>query len=290
MLAKNFPEKIGFTEEECRLCRAYIDMVGDEIEPLAKEYMEGTRPMYEVLEDVHKLERADVHIYTLDLVFVLLCSGYLEESYHKKGIPEAMFTNLMKDIKYKLDECMEVHQVFGVFVVSWYDLHLRGELMAFGRLQIHSYTYGDDPFTVFGTEIKAGDKVLNCHIPSSGPLTKEALLDSYRQIYAWYPEYRIGDVLPIRCGSWLLYPEYDEVFACSKNISEFRSHFNVFSKHEKEEFSDCWRVFGVDAEPVDELPEKTSLQRAFKAYMKKGGTFGSGIGFLLFDGEKVIKA
>ena len=289
MLAKNFPEKIGFTEEECRICRGYIDLLGKDLEPLAKEYMDEKRLMYEVLEDVHKLSRLGVHTYTLDLLFLLLCTGYLEEKYRAKGILEEKFTETMQDLKYKLDECMEIKHVFGTFVVGWYDLFFRGDLMSFGRLQIRTVAYNNAPFTVSGTEIKEGDMVLDCHIPSSGPLTREALLDSYRRIYDWYPEYRIGNVLPIRCGSWLLYPEYDEVFACSKNISEFRSHFTVNSKHEQEEFVDCWRVFGVDAEHVEDLPEKTSLQRAFKAYMKKGGTFGGGNGFLLFDGEKVIK-
>ncbi len=286
MLANGFPEKIDFTEEECAKYHAFDDKVHEEIEVWAKSYMQEEIAMWQALEQIHKLP--EIQEYTLDLLFVLACTGYLEERYQKNGVAEEIFIDTMRDIKHKLDECMTTKGVFGIFVVGWYDLFFRGDLMALGRLQYRTMQYNDVPVTVLGKDFTAEDRVVDCHIPSSGPLTRDLLLDSYKRAYAMYPEYRINGVLPIRCHSWLLYPPYEKVFATSKNITGFRNDFSLFSQEQHERFEDSWRVFGADSDDIEMLPETTSLQKTFKEYIKEGGTFGAGVGFILFDGEKVI--
>ena len=48
------------------------------------------------------------------------------------------------------------------------------------------------------------------------------------------------------------------------------------------------RIFGVrDSYAPEELPRKTSLQKALAAHIENGGTMGSGLGLFLFDGKTI---
>ena len=39
-----------------------------------------------------------------------------------------------------------------------------------------------------------------------------------------------------------------------------------------------------------ELAEDTSLRRSFKKFLMNGKKIGAGVGIILFDGEKIVKA
>ncbi len=127
------------------------------------------------------------------------------------------------------------------------------------------------------------------HIPSSGePFNREARMDSYRQAYAFFKEELGGGPLFCVCHSWLLYPEYKKILKPGSNIVDFQSDFDII-KADAEEFGDAWRVFGPQYTlPAADLPEDTSMRRAFKQHLLSGGTTGEGLGILIFDGEKIV--
>ncbi len=131
--------------------------------------------------------------------------------------------------------------------------------------------------------------MLNVHIPSSGPLLPELCLDAYRRAYAFYPELCRGGILPIACSSWMLYPAHFSFLPPESRIRTFLSDFHIVSSSVLEDFSYGWRIFGADADkaPCD-LPERTSLQRAYKRFLCGGGRPGCGEGLLLFDGEACV--
>ena len=55
-------------------------------------------------------------------------------------------------------------------------------------------------------------------------------------------------------------------------------------------FGDCWRVFGRYADlPPAQLPRDTALRKAYAEWLTAGNPSGSGMGFFVFDGEKIIK-
>ena len=288
MLSDNLLEKIEFTEEWKELFLKYQGLFGDEIEPYCRAYMSSEITMAEAMEKIRRFESEDVSPYTVDLMFLLNLTGYLWEKYQESGISEEIFINSMKDITYKTKECIDVKGVWGTFVLSWFNGFFKNGRYGLGRLQYDKIPLVIDSVTVKGHTFKKGDMVLWCHIPSSGPLTHELCIESYKMAYRIHKDIVKDGVLPIFCGSWFLYPEYIKVFGEESNITRFSKDFDIFHVNREETFRDSWRVFGMDCDNTDALPSKTSMQRKFIEYIKGGGSFGHANGLLLFDGDKVI--
>ena len=137
--------------------------------------------------------------------------------------------------------------------------------------------------------LRAGDKKLQCHIPSLGPLTRQACEESLKRAWEEFPDFRTDGYLPVRCHSWLVYPPYEEVFGKDSGVGMFRGLWHYYAAAEQDAFYDCWRVFSMDMpETPALLPQNTRMQRAFVRYIQNGGTFGDACGILLYDGEKIV--
>lgn len=293
MIAKNLLVEIGFSEEEQREYERYSALVGDSIETIAGAFMRGEKSYDDAMNEACALRSDALHECTAALLFVLSCTGYLEAEYEKRSIPRELFVNMMRDVKYKLDAFAPVVNVFGFRPSNWYEGHLRLTRMAFGRLQYDIMKYEGEPITVRGFGITEGDLLLNCHIPEAGPLLPELCIDSFKQAYDFFGDRLKGGILPITCESWLLYPPHRAVFGEGSNTVKFIDLFEMTGSKDADGFHDMWRVFGRDL-PKDgvidtsELPAETRMQRSFIKYIDNGGSFGEGIGYILFDGEKVL--
>lgn len=139
-------------------------------------------------------------------------------------------------------------------------------------------------------EFQRGDMVLHVHIPSDARLTEEDLADSYRTMNLFFTEHAkaicpLGKPKAVLCDSWLLSPELFRLLGPTSGIRRFASEYEVFKTDFGEEDCFLWLFHGV--KDLQRLPEDTSLQRAVKEYMLKGGKIGSGIGVLtkqIFNG------
>lgn len=282
MLVENLLGEIGFTDEQQREYFKYETAIGEKIEIYACKYMTGEISFKDAVENARKFKDNGLHIYTIDLLFVLRCTSYLKEKYQKNGISLEIFINSLKDVKYKLDECINVKNVFGISFVDWYERFLDLRRFAFGRLQFnYSYLEKED-ITVNGYTVKKGDFVLYCHIPSAGPLKPELCEQSFKMVYNFFKDKTKDGILPIICESWLLYPPYKSVFPENSNTSEFIKNFVIVDTLKDENYGDAWRIFGTDFDGnADKLPQNTSMQKAFVNYIKNGGSFGEGIGVIL---------
>ena len=157
-----------------------------------------------------------------------------------------------------------------------------------GRFQFEETGFDADYYEKCGVVLKRGDKVYNFHIPSAGPLTDEKRIDSYKQAYQFFGG-KDGEPMAFVCGSWLLYDGHREFLPENSNILRFMDDFDIIRNQEREKFSDGWRVFGRYSDgPVDDLPEDTSIRRAFKQRLQQGKPTGYGYGVILFDGEKIL--
>ena len=289
MDVKDLLINIGFTQQECNTYHYYKSMVKNEIEYFSSQYMNGNILFDEVLIEIHKLCGDELHEYTLDLLFVAECMPYLLDMYEKRGIRKDIFFNTMSDLKCKLDECVRVKNIFGTFVVGWYKEFFKLERIAFGRLQYDIVAYENESVTINGYTIDTGDFILGCHIPSSGPLTPSLCKKSFEEAYLFFKDKLKDGILPIMCTSWLLYPNYCQVFGENSNTLNFQKNFKIVNVINTESFQDAWRVFGEDVgENADNLPSDTTLQRSFIEYIKKGYSFGFGSGFVLFDGTNIL--
>lgn len=124
----------------------------------------------------------------------------------------------------------------------------------------------DAPYKYKNLTVKKGDAIKAIHIPASNePFNKEARLESYKKAYNCFCDADKNEILVCRCNSWLLYPEYKKILPENSNILSFANEFSIACIEDREEFLNGWRVYGRSfKEPYSDLPENTSLQRAFK--------------------------
>lgn len=290
MLAEKLFEKIGFADEAILNFEKYNKLIGEKSEQVADDYMNDKIDIFDAEKILSGFETEEVSKYTYHLLFCFHATGALLENYKKEGLPEELFYETMKDLKYKLTECKKVSNVYGMRSILWYDGFFKKYRHAFGRLQFDRMQYEGERIERAGCVLFEGDFVLNCHIPSSGPLKHELCIESYKMAYEFFKDKTIDGILPILCSSWLLYPEYIDVFTRESNICKFAADYRIFDITTKEKFDECWRVFDRVWEDINKcpLPQDTSLQRSFVKYMNEGGSFGLGKGIIFFDGERVL--
>lgn len=290
MLAKDIFEKIGFTNEMIDFYNEYRPLYGEGCEHLAKAYMREGKDYTEAYTKMRELA-PQVSEYSSDVIFVLECTGYLYEDYKSANISDEIFYDTMCDITYKMREFYSMNGFYGTSVITWLEGFLKLKRFALGRLQYDLWEHREDTIVIDGFEIEKGYKTIACHIPSSGPLTHELVLDSFKKAYKFFSDRIKNGILLIECFSWLLFPLYEPIFKDSaKNTYSFIRNFKIYDTYFMEKFSDCWRVFGIEIDDCvfDELPENTRMQKGFKEYLKKNNEFGGARGALLFDGEKIL--
>lgn len=232
-------------------------------------------------------EQSGLHPYVVDMLFLILCAKPLRRMYKQKGLPDYVYRDSMADLKYKLLECKRVYGIWGTFVFGWFRGFYLCERFSLGRLQYEKIQFPFD-LSLYDGRVKKGSVVYNCHIPSCGPLTAEAVMQSLKKAYAFYGSELHDGVLPVVCLSWLLYPPFSRVFPEGSNLQKFCDLFQILAEYEEPGNPDFWRIFGRnDTADTDSWPEETRLQRRCKAYLQGGGVMGEGYGILMFDGTRI---
>lgn len=232
-------------------------------------------------------EAADVPYYVACMVFLLRAAARLPEKYRMAGIDEAICWDTLRDLRCKLMECHDVYGVWGIFVIFWMRDYYLLRRFAFGRLQFERIAFPHDDYRGL---VKRGDTVYNFHIPSDGPLTEESVLASFRAAYAFYRNELPDGIMPIYLHSWLIYPKTAALYGEQSNLRRFFGLFTLLGEKADEKNGDFWRIFSTDFSPeaLAAAPTDTSMQRSLKQYLQAGGCMGSGMGMLLFDGEKIV--
>ncbi len=256
-----------------------------------RDMQEGEIGFGEALESLNeKAEACAISAYTLHFLFLVSCTQPLREQYRAQGISEQIFWDTMDDFRCKLMECRECKGVWGTFVASWYGGFLECTRFALGRFQYERSEFSRERYEKAGLVLQKGDAVINFHIPSSGqPFDEQARLASYRSAYEFFGCRESGEPLKLVCSSWLLYKGHEEFLPERSNILSFMRDFDIIDSWDNDNFGDAWRVFGRYAEqPIEQLPEDTSLRRAFKQRLLEGKKTGGGYGVILFDGEKIL--
>lgn len=265
-----------------------IDLPADAASTLAKTYaavkdtesfqnlsaMITKRESFEKIAETIKTDaetlKLDWHTYTM----AVLCANVpvIRERYAEKGAGDDIFWESMVDFRCKINECKKVYGVWGIDPITWYAGFFEAKIFKLGRLE---YEVRDEG-------------VYSVHIPSCGALHHEDVLDSYKRAYVFFGG-KDGAILPFLCSSYLLFPAYQKaVFPENGNIHRFAEDFTIIRIDDKQNFRDAWRVFDRPyTGDLTVLPQNTSLQRAFVAYMKENDNFGTGLGLFLFDGETI---
>lgn len=166
----------------------------------------------------------------------------------------------------------------GLRTSGWLTLHFRGALYQLGRLQFNRMTvraaHVADAF-------REGDPVLGVHIPESGPLTHEAVDDSLARAQPFFA--RHFPETPTRlgiCTSWLLDPQLADYLAPDSNIIRFQSRFNLVGEGHQGDADVLRFVFHRIAPDIEDLPQRTTLERAIVAHIGAGKHWRNRTGWL----------
>lgn len=165
------------------------------------------------------------------------------------------------------------------------DIRFDQEFWAPRQIAMTILRIGELEFEFAGTGRAAGESAssyVGVHIPSDARLDGQSLLRTLRAYHRFVSLHRPAFAgCPLRCDSWLLDPSLEPMLPAGSRIGLFRSLFDVDGLQYGDDYKQwlCGRADMADAD----LPERTSLQRAVKAFVLGGGRMGIGYGTLRAD-------
>jgi len=220
------------------------------------------------------------------LAITLLLTSRAHDIYRQRGIPEAIFTDTMKNIRIACNEyAHDNNGKTGMTRYAFISRNMVGDVLRHGRLEYEIETFSKEDYEAHGITVHTGDPILKIHIPSDEPLLVEDAEESFRLAYRYY---RLAPITPFMCESWLTYPGNRHFCRPDSNIIRFMECFDILESEDCPKCGDLWRIYGrhADFDHPETFSENTSLQRSLKAHLLRGGTMGMGFGIFLYDGEK----
>ena len=228
--------------------------------------------------------RLGIHPYTGGLLLYLCLADTLLAHYRSAGHSDALFWNALADLSYKLEECRLVHGINGSFVAQWFAGFFKLERFALGRLQFELMAL-KKPGSYRGTPFPVGTTVINVHIPRTGTRLDHAEVEkSYKMARKFFADAFPAGPAIFNCSSWLLYPWNLEILSPTSNLRAFIEDYEIVRSGDYEDYSSLWRLFDCNyTGNADDLPQNSSLRRAYAARVKRGEPTGYGVGFFLMD-------
>jgi len=203
----------------------------------------------------------------------------LKKYYESLNIDEAILADTVSDIAFNMDEYKIKFGEYGVgeYRAEWLLNHFTGRLFMLGRLQFMHMPFPDE--TDF---LPKGADILEVHIQSGAPLSRETCGASYAQALEFYKRRFLAlDIKAFTCSSWLLSPEIAALLPEGSNIVKFQNDYNVYKIG-----GNCYDdmlayVFDTYSGPYAGLPEDTSLRRKVKVRMTAGAPIRFGYGVMM---------
>ncbi|HEY8457335.1 MAG TPA: acyltransferase domain-containing protein [Actinopolymorphaceae bacterium] len=220
-----------------------------------------------------------VHVFLAAIPTVL---RYHEE----RHIPSDISWATLADLGRQIAIYRRIHAVGGLDVQFWFSLHFRGLIYDLGRLQFNRGTisFTDEEIAATNAPFRPGDTALGVHIPESGPMTPQACDESFRRAREFYdryfPEERYRYAV---CSSWLLDPQLAEYLPADSNIVRFQRRFTLVPGG-RDGDSDVFQfVFRKINPRIEDLPQRTTLERAIVDHLRSGRHWQVRSGWLVLD-------
>ena len=212
-------------------------------------------------------------------VYVYLAALADVRHFHaQRGIPDDISWATLADLGRNLERDRDLFGYGGLRTSDWLTLHFRGSIYELGRLQFNRMTiraaYVADAF-------REGEPAIGIHIPDGARLTPEACDDSFagaRPFFArHFPE---TPIRPGICTSWLLDPQLSDYLAPDSNILRFQRRFTLVGEGFDGDADILRFVFHRIAPGIDDLPQRTTLERAIVEHLRSGKHWRSRTGWL----------
>ncbi len=237
-----------------------------------------------VLDEMNQISSSlGINEYTGVMIILIALSKPLKSFYLQNGIEPWIWRNSMLDLKYKLNECMNMYGIWGTFAGMWFGGFYSLKRFGFGKLEFEVVDFGGE-VEVSGVKLTPQTKVINVHIPHTGePLGREDMLYSYTEAKKFYSNILCDGKAVFVCQTWLLFKKNKEILSPNSNLYKFISDYTIIKEGEYPDYKQCWRIFNTfELDDPDKLPQRTSLQKAYVGMMKKGEKTGWSYGVFIF--------
>jgi len=214
-------------------------------------------------------------------IYVFLAAFPAIRRWHQQhGIAEEVSWATLADLGENVAIYRRMFGVTGLDVPFWLALHFRGVIYRLGRLQFERWRVSSRwPITndaadnvMPGSRPFPGDPALSVHIPESGGPLQPAICDASfgyaRDFFGrHFPEqpYRFA-----RCASWLLDPQLADYLPPHSNIVRFQRRFQLVPGGSECDEDVIRFVFRRVAPSLDELPQRTTLERVVVEHLRAG--------------------
>jgi len=156
------------------------------------------------------------------LSLLFMCEGLFEQ-YLANGIGEEVLKSTLSDLVIWTDTWSNIKGELYLGELHWLKNHLGMQLFRLGRLQ---FCMGKAEHDIPWKGVKAGDHVLEVHIPEGEPLSREACLNSVETakkfFQTYFPDF---DYKCFTCHSWLLDGSLEQILNQESNILQFGKMF-----------------------------------------------------------------
>jgi hypothetical protein len=209
--------------------------------------------------------------------------------YHReRGVSDEVSRDTLADLGDKVAIHRRIHGAGGLETQFWFTLHFRGVIYALGRLQfnLHRVELDDDARAdpALADRVPgftSGDVGLGVHIPETGAMTPEscdASLAAAREFFPrHFPEY---DLQIATCSSWLLDEQLADYLPDTSNIVAFQRRFHLTPGGHDGDRAVFEFVFRRVRPNLDELPQRTTPERAVVSHLRSGRHWQSRLGWI----------
>ncbi len=205
-------------------------------------------------------------------------------AYHRsRGVSEEISRETLADLGGKVGIHRRIYGTGGLDTQFWFTLHFRGVIYALGRLQfnLHRIELADPALAEAVPDFTSGDVGLGVHIPETGAMTPESCDASFAAAREFFPEHFPEHPVRIAtCSSWLLDDQLADYLPDTSNIVAFQRRFRLTPGGGDGDRAVFEFVFRRVKPSLDELPQRTTLERAVVAHLRSGGHWRSRLGWL----------
>jgi GNAT-like C-terminal domain/N-acyltransferase N-terminal domain len=193
--------------------------------------------------------------------------------HQQRDIPDDVSWATLADLGRHLAVYRRLHGVGGLDPPGWLRPHFRGALYQLGRLQFCRSQIPYEPAMLerLAVPFRHGDPALDLHIPEQSPLTSAACDRSLHWARGFFqrhfPEERYGVAI---CTSWLLDDQLATYLEPDSNIVRFQRRFSLLPNSVDGDADVLMFVFRRAVPVLNELPQRTSLERAVVSHLQAG--------------------
>jgi hypothetical protein len=193
--------------------------------------------------------------------------------HRQRNIPDDVSWATLADLGRHLAVNRRLHGEGGLDRPLWLRSHFRGALYQLGRLQFCRSRIPYEPAMLerLAVPFRHGDPALDLHIPEQGPLTPPACNRSLRWARDFFPRHFSAERYRVAiCTSWLLDDQLAAYLKPDSNIMRFQRRFSLLPDSSDGDDDVLIFVFRRAAPALEELPQRTSLQRAVVGHLQAG--------------------